>query len=63
MITPESVPLDAPSTTVVSSDITAAGRLLLHIKENNVAWMVGLLVGYQMGIADALFAYGSGICG
>lgn len=57
------VPLDAPSSTVVSSDLTAAGRLLLHIRENNVAWMVGLLVGYQMGLMDALFNYGSGICG
>jgi len=63
MVTPTKGSLDAPSATVESSDIAAASRLLLHIKENNVAWMVGLLVGYQLGLMDVLFTYGSGICG
>ncbi len=45
-----------------SSDVTTVARLLLHVKENNVGYMIGTLVLYQMGILDKLFTYGSGVC-
>lgn len=45
-----------------SSDVTALARLLLHVKENNVAYMIATLVAYQMGILDKIFTYGSGMC-
>ncbi len=45
-----------------SGDVTALARLLLHVKENNVAYLIATLVAYQMGILDKVFTYGSGMC-
>lgn len=51
---------------VTSSDLVDAStlaRLSIHIKQNNIAYLIGTLVAYQMGILDKAFAYGGGICG
>ena len=45
-----------------SGDVTALARLSLHVKENNVAYLIATLVAYQMGILDKIFTYGSGVC-
>lgn len=44
------------------SDVTALARLSIHVKENNIAYLIGVAVCYQMGILDKFFAYGSGVC-
>jgi hypothetical protein len=41
---------------------SSALRLMLHLKENNLQYLVGVLVAYQMGILDSLWAYGAGMC-
>lgn len=33
-----------------------------HMRQNNVAYLIGIYVGWQMGIVDKLFTYGSGVC-
>jgi len=63
IMTQKNVPLDAPSSTVESSDIAAAGRLFIHIAERRIEYLVATLILYQMGILDKFFTYGSGICG
>jgi hypothetical protein len=45
-----------------SGDVTALARLSLHVKENNIAYLIATLVAYQMGILDKLVTYGSGMC-
>ncbi len=45
-----------------SGDVTAVARLFIHVKENNVGYMIATLVLYQMGILNKLFNYGSGMC-
>ncbi len=50
------------SASVDCSDVTAIARLTLHVKENNIAYLVGMLVMYQLGILDKVFTYGSGVC-
>ena len=37
-------------------------QLLAHMQRNNLSYIVGMFVAYQMGILDKLFAYGSGVC-
>jgi hypothetical protein len=54
--TPNSVSHD------VSTDAVGAARLLMHIKENNVTWMLGVLIAHQMGLLDKFITYGSGMC-
>ncbi len=44
-------------------DASTLARLSIHIKQNNIAYLIGTLVAYQMGILDKAFAYGSGVCG
>jgi hypothetical protein len=33
-----------------------------HVKENNVAYLVGVLIAYQIGILEKVFEYGAGMC-
>lgn len=39
-----------------------AALVAQHVKENNLAYLVGCLIAYQMGILDKVFTYGTGIC-
>lgn len=48
-----------PSST---DDVIGAARLLQNIKDNNVTYMVAILVAYQLGVLDKLFNYGAGMC-
>ena len=45
-----------------SPDAGGVARLLLHLKDNNVSWMIGILVAYQIGALDKILEYGSGMC-
>jgi hypothetical protein len=50
------------SASVDCSDVTAIARLSIHVKKNNIAYMVGTLVAYQIGALDKAIAFGSGLC-
>ncbi len=54
--------LETTTNSFDSGDVTTVARLLIHVKENNVGYLIGTLVLYQMGILDKLFTYGSGVC-
>ncbi len=54
---------EASTASVETSDVASLARLILHVKENNVAYLIGMLVAYQIGILDKMFLYGSGVCG
>mgnify|MGYP000594123994 CR=1 FL=1 len=43
-------------------ELLGTARLIQHIRDNNVSWMVAGLVAYQMGILDKFLAYGAGMC-
>lgn len=45
-----------------SGDLTGSLRLFMHVKENNIQYLIGILVAHQMGILDSLYTYGSGVC-
>ncbi len=48
--------LDSASTSSTSL------RLLLHLKDNQIQYMIGILVAYQVGLLDKLYTYGAGVC-
>ncbi len=45
------------------SPLTASARLGLHLKENNLTYLIGLLCAMQMGLLEKFTTYGAGICG
>ncbi len=47
----------------VSSDVAAGARLFIHLKENNIQYLLGIILAYQIGILDKVFNYGVGVCG
>lgn len=54
---------DTAATAVESvADATRAASVLAHVKENNIAYLIGILISYQMGLLDQVVAYGSGVC-
>jgi hypothetical protein len=46
-----------------ASPLTASARLGIHLKENNLTYLVGMLCAMQLGLLEKLTTYGSGICG
>lgn len=54
---------DTSTTSTTTDELIGLARLVQHAKDNNIAYLVGMLVAYQMGILEKLMTYGSGICG
>lgn len=54
----------ATSSEMVSAaaEVTKAASIMQHIKENNLAYLLGVLISYQMGLLDQVVTYGSGVC-
>jgi hypothetical protein len=49
-----------------SETVVQTGRAAMiaqHVRENNLAYLVGCLIAHQMGLLDRVFTYGTGICG
>lgn len=45
------------------ASLTTGVRLLVHLKENNLTYLLGTLIAMQMGLLQKATEYGSGICG
>ena len=43
-------------------DTTRAVSIIEHVKENNIAYLLGVLISYQMGLLDQVVTYGTGVC-
>ena len=50
------------SATDVCGELTTVARLSLHVKNNNIAYLIGTLVAYQLGLLDKAFQLGTGLC-
>ena len=37
-------------------------RLLLHLKDNQVQYLLGLLVLHQLGVLEKVYTHASGVC-
>jgi hypothetical protein len=59
---------DSSTTDLLDSSLESASpsstslRLLLHLKDNQVQYLLGLLVLHQLGALEKVFAYGAGMC-
>lgn len=49
-----------PTTQETLVDGAKALSILEHVKQNNVAYLVGTLLLYQLGLIDQLMVWGSG---
>jgi len=38
------------------------GLVLNHIRQNNVGYLLGVLIAHQLGLLQPVFEYGAGIC-
>lgn len=47
----------------VTSDVTGGARLIVHLKENQLQYMIGLLAFHVLGFTQPVVDYGVGICG
>ncbi len=45
-----------------SDSLVGSARLFLHLKENNIQYLIGILIAYQMGLLDKLYETGVGLC-
>jgi len=59
MATPDTAAAEIVSTSI---DVNRFATTLEHIKQNNVAYLVGLFVSHQLGILDKVLVWGTGVC-
>ena len=59
MATPDTAATEVVST---ATDVTRAATILQHVKENNLAYLLAVLISYQMGLLDQVVTYGTGVC-
>jgi len=52
------LPIDT-NTAVVASKGAA---VLNHVKNNNVSYLLGVLIGHMLGITEMVLQYGQGMC-
>tara|TARA_B100000424_G_C22643282_1_gene355343 strand:+ start:283 stop:447 length:165 start_codon:yes stop_codon:yes gene_type:complete len=45
-----------------AADVTKAASIVQHVKENNIAYLLAVLISYQVGMLDKLITYGTGVC-
>ena len=52
------------TTSAVDVSITAArvGSIVAHVKNNNVAYLLGIGIAHMIGITEQVWTYGSGMC-
>lgn len=43
-------------------DTARVASILQHVKENNIAYLLAVLISYQIGILDKMITYGNGVC-
>jgi hypothetical protein len=55
--------VETTATPTVSSDVATGARLMIHLKENNIQYLLGILILYSLGVTDKMLSYGSGLCG
>lgn len=53
---------ESSSAAECAKDTGRAVSIVAHIKDNNVAYLLGMLLAAQFGLLDKVFTYGSGIC-
>ena len=61
------MPPAEPAATAVIETATDTSKLITvfeHVKQNNLAYLVGLLISHQLGILDQVIVWGSatGLC-
>jgi len=52
-----------PNTTEVIRNGVTIATILAHIRQNNIAYLIGVYVAYSMGILGEVHAHATGICG
>lgn len=62
MMTNESETVSESSLSSNANDLVGLARVIAHVRENNVTWMVATMLAYQMGVLDRFLAYGAGMC-
>jgi hypothetical protein len=52
------------SQTELSTPIQAvrSAAIVNHVRQNNVAYLLGVLIAHTLGITERLLAYGQGMC-
>lgn len=54
--------VESTATPTVSGDVATGARLMIHLKENNIQYLLGTLIFYSMGGFTKVSDYGSGLC-
>lgn len=58
-----SVAVETSAIPTASGDVATGARLMIHLKENNLQYLLGILIMHTLGVTDKIFAAGVGLCG
>ncbi len=54
--------VETAATPTASSDVATGARLMIHLKENNIQYLLATLLFYSFGGFTKVAEYGSGLC-
>ncbi len=54
--------VETTATPTVCSDVATGARLMIHLKENNIQYLLATLIFYSFGGFSKVSEYGSGLC-
>lgn len=42
--------------------VSKTASLIAHVKENNIAYLLGIAIAHMIGLTEKVWSYGSGMC-
>lgn len=62
MIPREGVESTTEPSMLEADPLVGLPRLVHHVRENNVAYLLGMIISYQVGLFQSLQTYAGGMC-
>lgn len=53
---------DQPPAVDISVTAAKVGSIVAHIRNNNVAYLLGIGIAHMIGVTEKVWTYGSGMC-
>jgi len=54
--------MEVPGTNVAPVKVIQIASILSHVRQNNVSYLLAVLIGHMLGLTDKVVTYGQGMC-
>ena len=54
--------MEVPGTDIAPAKAIQIASVLQHLRQNNVSYLLAVLIGHMLGLTDKVVTYGQGMC-